>query len=39
LPANIGSLQVKKVSGAGSRRNGADVEIDPLARKWDAFLE
>ena len=39
LPANIGSLQVKKVIGAGSKMNGPVVEVDPLAKKWDAFLK
>jgi hypothetical protein len=39
LPANIGSLQVKKVIGAGSKINGRVVEVDPFAKKWDAFLK
>jgi hypothetical protein len=39
LPANIGSLQVKKVIGAGSTINGRVVEVDPLAKAWDAFLK
>ncbi len=39
LPANIGSLQVKKVTGAGSRINGQVVEVDPIAKKWDALLK
>jgi hypothetical protein len=39
LPASIGALQVKKVSGAGSKINGRVVEVDPLGKKWDAFLE
>ena len=39
LPVNIGALQVKKVSGAGSKINGQVVEVDPLGKKWDAFLE
>jgi hypothetical protein len=38
LPANIGSLQVKKVIGAGSKMNGRAVEVDPVAKTWDAFL-
>ena len=38
LPANIGSLQVKKVIGAGSKINGRVVEVDPFAKKWGAFL-
>ena len=38
LPANIGALQVKKVSGAGSKINGQVVEVDPFGKKWDAFL-
>jgi len=39
LPANIGSLQVKEVIGAGSKLNGPVVEVDPFAKKWDAFIE
>ena len=39
LPANIGSLQVEKVTGAGSRINGQVVEVDPIAKKWDALLK
>jgi hypothetical protein len=39
LPANIGSLQVKKVTGAGSRINGQVVEVDPIAKKRDALLK
>ena len=38
LPANIGSLQVKEVIGAGSKINGRVVEVDPFAKTWDAFL-
>jgi hypothetical protein len=38
LPVNIGALQVKKVSGAGSKINGQVVEVDPFGKKWDAFL-
>jgi hypothetical protein len=38
LPASIGSLHVKKVTGAGSKMNGLAVEVDPLAKTWDAFL-
>jgi hypothetical protein len=38
LPANIGSLQVKKVIGAGSKMNGRVVEVDPFAKTWEAFL-
>ena len=39
LPANIGPLQVKEVIGAGSKMNRGIVEIDPFAKKWDAFLK
>jgi hypothetical protein len=39
LPANIGQLQVKEVVGAGSRTKRAIVEVDPSAKKWDAFLK
>jgi len=39
LPANIGPLQVKKVIGGGSKQNGGFVEVDPFAKKWDAFLK
>ncbi|HLX82249.1 MAG TPA: hypothetical protein VKR59_00020 [Terriglobales bacterium] len=39
LPANIGSLQVKKIIGAGSKTNGRVVEVDPFAKQWDAFLK
>ena len=39
LPANIGALQVKKVSGASSKISGRVVEVDPFGRKWDALLE
>jgi hypothetical protein len=39
LPANIGSLQVKKVIGAGSKISGRVVEVDPFAKTWDAFLK
>jgi hypothetical protein len=39
LPANIGSLQVKEVIGAGSKLNGPVVEVDPFAKKWDALIE
>jgi hypothetical protein len=39
LPANIGPLQVKKVIGAGSKTRGGIVEIDPFAKKWEAFLK
>jgi hypothetical protein len=39
LPANIGPLQVKEIIGAGSKMNGGIVEIDPFAKKWDAFLK
>lgn len=39
LPANIGSLRVKKVIGAGSRINGRVVEVDPIAKNWDALLK
>src|SRR3984885_1515906 len=38
LPANIGPLQVKVV-GAGSKITGGIVEVDPLAKKWEAFLK
>jgi len=38
LPVNIGSLQVKEVIGASSKINGWVVEVDPLAKKWYAFL-
>jgi hypothetical protein len=38
LPANIGSLQVKKVIGAGSKINGQVVEVDPSAKKWDVLI-
>jgi hypothetical protein len=38
LPANIGSLQVREVIGAGSKINGRVVEVDPFAKTWDAFL-
>jgi hypothetical protein len=38
LPANTGSLQVKKVIGAGSKINGGVVEVDPFAKTWEAFL-
>ena len=38
LPANIGSLQVKKIIGTSSKINGMVVEIDPSANTWDAFL-
>jgi hypothetical protein len=38
LPAMIGPLQVKEVIGAGSKIKGGMVEIDPSAKKWDAFL-
>jgi hypothetical protein len=38
LPANIGSLQVKKIIGAGSKMNGQVVEVDPIRKTWDAFL-
>lgn len=39
LPATIGPLQVTEVVGAGSRKKGAVVEVDPSAKKWDAFLK
>jgi len=39
LPLNIGSLQVQKVIGAASTINGRVVEVDPLAKKWEAFLK
>ncbi|MGA8538472.1 MAG: hypothetical protein WB566_03185 [Terriglobales bacterium] len=39
LPRNIGRLQVKEVVGAGSKINDGIVEVDPLAKEWDAFLE
>src|SRR6266536_1155222 len=39
LPANIGPLQVKDVIGAGSKKNSGIVEVDPFAKKWDAFLK
>lgn len=38
LPAKIGQLHLKKVIGAGSKLNGATVEVDPAATKWDALL-
>jgi hypothetical protein len=37
LPASVGPLQVKVV-GAGSKIIGGIVEVDPLAKKWEAFL-
>jgi hypothetical protein len=39
LPANIGGMQVKEVIGADSKMNGGIVEVDPLAKKWEAFLK
>ncbi len=39
LPASIGPLQVKEVIGAGAQINGRVVEVDPFAKKWDAFLK
>jgi len=39
LPASIGTLQVKKVIGAESKVDGPVVEIDPLAKTWDALLK
>jgi hypothetical protein len=39
LPQAIGVLQVKEVIGAGSEITGAVVEVDPAAKKWDAFLK
>ncbi|MGB6386063.1 MAG: hypothetical protein WBD25_07660 [Terriglobales bacterium] len=39
LPAKIGAHEVKKVIGAGSKINGRVVEVDPLVKKWDAFLK
>ena len=39
LPANIGPLRVKEVVGAGSKTSDRIVEVDPLAKKWDAFLK
>jgi len=39
LPANIGSRRVEKVIGAGSKINDQVVEVDPFAKKWDAFLK
>ena len=38
LPANIGPLQVKEVIGAGSKKKGASVEVDPGAKKGRRFL-
>jgi hypothetical protein len=39
LPANIGPLQVKEVIGAGSKIKDGIVEVDPFAKKWDAFFK
>ncbi len=39
LPTRIGPRQVKEVIGAGSKINGGIVEVDPLAKRWIAWLE
>ncbi len=39
LPAKVGPMQVQKVVGAASKIKGAIVEVDPGAKKWDAFLK
>jgi hypothetical protein len=38
LPAMIGLLHVKEVTGAGSKIKGGTVVVDPEAKKWDASL-
>ncbi|HKS72392.1 MAG TPA: hypothetical protein VJQ82_04295 [Terriglobales bacterium] len=37
LPAMIGPLHMKEVVGAGSRMKHQIVEVDPDAKKWEAF--
>ncbi|MGA7294272.1 MAG: hypothetical protein WBW85_17190 [Terriglobales bacterium] len=39
LPRAIGALTVNDVSGASSKVTAEVVQIDPAARKWEAFLE
>jgi hypothetical protein len=39
LPIAIGTLTVQEVVGAGSKSNSEAVEIDPIARRWEAFLK
>jgi len=38
LPGVIGALKLNDVAGASSRVTGGAVQIDPAARKWEAFL-
>lgn len=37
LPAKLGSHQLAAVKGAGSRRTGSQIEIDPAASDWTAL--
>ncbi len=39
LPRGVGQLRVQEVIGGGSKVIGEIVEVDPLARKWEAFLK
>ena len=39
LPGNVGGLRVKEIVSAASTIAGGVVEIDPQARKWEAFLK
>lgn len=39
LPTTIGVLQVQEVRNASSRVASDVVEVDPAARKWEAFLQ
>jgi hypothetical protein len=39
LPGGIGQLRVQEVIGGGSKITGEIVEIDPVARKWEALLK
>ncbi len=39
LPQAIGTLRVQGVVAAGSKISGGIVEVDPAARKWEAFLK
>ncbi len=38
LPGTIGALRVNRVAGANFKNVAGSVQIDPAARKWEAFL-
>jgi hypothetical protein len=39
LPRRIGTVELKQLTGAGSKITDEIVEIDPAAKKWEALLK